>query len=74
VAEILAQRRIPSSVDDNSANPTLTTHVCPYQVLAEQDPSICTMERMMISELVGKDVKLIKCRLEGDEQCRFQVD
>jgi DeoR family transcriptional regulator, suf operon transcriptional repressor len=73
VAEILAQRRIPSTVDETSGNPTLTTHACPYQELAEKDHSICTMERMMISELVGGDVKLTKCRLEGDEQCRFQV-
>ncbi len=73
VAEILAQRRIPATVDETSAKPTLTTHACPYPGLAEQDHSVCTMERMMISELVGKEVKLTQCRLEGDEQCRFQV-
>jgi DeoR family transcriptional regulator, suf operon transcriptional repressor len=73
VAEILAQRRIPTSVDDNLERPTLTAHACPYPVLSDQDHSVCTMERMMISELVGKDVRLTKCRLEGDEQCRFQV-
>jgi predicted ArsR family transcriptional regulator len=73
VAEILAQRRIPSTVDDSSANPSITAHACPYQALAEQDHSVCTMERMMISEMVGQDVKLTQCRQEGDEQCRFQV-
>ncbi len=73
VAEILAQRRIPTTVDDTSPNPSITAHACPYQALAEQDHSVCTMERMLISELVGQDVKLTKCRQEGDEQCRFQV-
>ena len=73
VAEILAQRRIPSTVDDSSANPSITAHACPYQALAEQDHSVCTMERMMISEMVGHDVKLTQCRQEGDEQCRFQI-
>jgi DeoR family transcriptional regulator, suf operon transcriptional repressor len=73
VAEILAQRRIPVTVDDKAEKPTLTTHACPYPVLADQDHSICTMERIMISEMVGKDVRLTQCRLEGDEQCRFQV-
>jgi predicted ArsR family transcriptional regulator len=73
VAEILAQRRIPSTVDDTSANPSITAHACPYQALAEQDHSVCTMERMMISEMIGQDVKLTQCRQEGDEQCRFQV-
>jgi DeoR family transcriptional regulator, suf operon transcriptional repressor len=73
VAEILAQRRIPASVDDNSGAPALTAHACPYQALAEQDHSVCTMERMLISELVGQEVKLTQCRQEGDEHCRFQV-
>jgi DeoR family transcriptional regulator, suf operon transcriptional repressor len=73
VAEILAQRRIPTTVDDTSANPSITAHACPYQALAEHDHSVCTMERMMISEMVGQDVKLTQCRQEGDEQCRFQV-
>jgi len=73
VAEILAQRRIPATVDESTANPTLTEHACPYPDLAEQDHSICTMERMLFSELVGKEVKLTQCRLEGDGQCRFQV-
>jgi predicted ArsR family transcriptional regulator len=71
--EILAQRRIPTTVDDTSANPSITAHACPYQALADQDHSVCTMERMMISEMVGQDVKLTQCRQEGDEQCRFQV-
>ncbi len=73
VAEILAQRRIPVTVDDSSPHPTLTTQVCPYPALAEQDNSICTLERMMFSELVGQDVKLTQCRLEGNAQCQFQV-
>jgi DeoR family suf operon transcriptional repressor len=73
VAEILAQRRIPASVDESSAKPTLTTQVCPYPELAEQDKSVCTMERLMFSELVGEDLRLTECRLDGGGQCRFQA-
>jgi DeoR family suf operon transcriptional repressor len=73
VAELLAQRRIPVSIEENNSQPSLTTHACPYPNLAEKDQSICSMERMMISELVGKDVQLTQCRLEGDDQCRFQT-
>ncbi|MBN2577983.1 MAG: hypothetical protein JXB10_03250 [Pirellulales bacterium] len=73
VAELLNQRRIPASVDENGPQSSLTTHACPYPNLADQDQSICTMERMMISELVGNDVQLMQCRLEGDDRCRFQT-
>ncbi|HEY4760613.1 MAG TPA: hypothetical protein VIH42_08545 [Thermoguttaceae bacterium] len=73
VAEVLAQRRIPTTVDESDSKSTLTAHVCPYPALADQDNSVCTMERMMFSELVGQDVKLTKCRLDGNDQCQFQV-
>jgi DeoR family transcriptional regulator, suf operon transcriptional repressor len=73
VADLLTQRRIPVTIDESGPQPALTTHACPYPNLAEKDQSVCTMERMMISELVGKDVQLTQCRLEGDDQCRFQT-
>jgi DeoR family suf operon transcriptional repressor len=73
VAEILAQRRIPASVEENADKPSLAIQACPYPALADQDQSVCTMERMLVSELVGQDVKLTQCRLEGGGECRFQV-
>jgi DeoR family transcriptional regulator, suf operon transcriptional repressor len=73
VAELLAERRISASVENTATGPTLTTHACPYPSLAEQDQSICTLERMMYSELVGEEVKLTQCRLDGDKECRFHV-
>jgi DeoR family transcriptional regulator, suf operon transcriptional repressor len=73
VAEILAQRRIPTTVEDTATGPALTAHACPYQALAEKDHSVCTMERMLISELVGQNMKLTQCRQEGGERCQFQV-
>ena len=73
MAELLAERRISVTVEETPSGPTLTTHTCPYPSLAEQDQGICTLERMMYSELVGQDVKLTHCRLDGDKECRFHV-
>jgi DeoR family transcriptional regulator, suf operon transcriptional repressor len=73
LADLLTQRRIPVSVDETNSQSVLTTHACPYPNLADQDQSICTMERMMISELVGSDVQLTQCRLDGNDLCRFQL-
>lgn len=73
LAELLNQRRIPVSVDSSSGGSTLTSHACPYPKLAEEDPSICTMERLMFSELVGDEVRLTSCRLDGGADCRFQT-
>jgi predicted ArsR family transcriptional regulator len=74
LGELLAQRRIPVSVEDSSSQQsTLTAHACPYPNLAENDRSVCQMEKMLFSELVGGDVELTQCRLDGGSDCRFQT-
>jgi DeoR family transcriptional regulator, suf operon transcriptional repressor len=73
LADLLAQRRIPVSVEETHQGSVLTQHACPYPKLAEQDQNVCDMERMMFSELLGLDVELTQCRLEGGCECRFQA-
>lgn len=73
LAELLSQRRIPVSVENTDQGPVLTEHACPYPKLAEQDQEICNMERMMFSELLGQQVVLTQCRLQGGSDCRFQA-
>ena len=73
LAELLTQRRIPVSVEQSGQGAILTEHACPYPKLAEQDSGICSVERMMFSELLGQNVELTQCRLEGGTECRFQA-
>ena len=74
LAELLNQRRIPATVGlDRRTTPPLTAHACPYPKLAEEDRSICTMEKMMFSELIGNDLELTQCRLNGGGDCRFET-
>jgi predicted ArsR family transcriptional regulator len=72
--DLLSQRRIPTSVEDSLGRPVLTTHACPYPSLAESDRGVCAMEQMMFSELLGADVTLTRCRLDGQSECQFQVE
>ena len=71
---LLAQRRIPVSVDESAGRTVLTAHACPYPNLAEKDRDVCSMEQMMFSELLGADVSLTQCRLDGQGECQFQVE
>jgi predicted ArsR family transcriptional regulator len=73
LGELLNQRRIPVSVGTADNQSTLTAHACPYPNLAEEDQSICMMEKMMFSELIGNELKLTHCRLNGGGDCRFQT-
>ena len=71
--ELLAERRIPSSVEESPSETVLTTHACPYPNLAEQDQGVCNMEQLLFSELVGQQVELTRCRLDGGGDCQFQA-
>lgn len=72
LARLLSRRRVPFSVDGPAEQPVLTAHACPYPDLAAEDPSICRLEKMLFSELLGVDLKLTKCREEGRTRCQFQ--
>jgi len=74
VAGLLQARDISCAVEDRSAAlglNVLTTYACPYPDLAERDRGICAAERAMLEELVGADVRLAECRLDGADCCRF---
>lgn len=74
VAAMLRERDICCSVElaeGDGRLPVLTSHACPYPDLAEQDRGICAAERLMLQDLVGTDVRLAECRLDGGSVCRF---
>lgn len=74
VAAILRERDICCTVEASGGDgslPVLTSHACPYPDLAEQDRGICAAERLMLQDLVGSDVRLAECRLDGGSVCRF---
>lgn len=72
LARLLTHRRVPFSVDGPPEQPVLTARACPYPDLAAEDPSICSLERMLFAELLGGDLDLTKSRMEGRTRCRFQ--
>ena len=66
------KRRVRCDVDTQSALPTLTLRDCPYVDLAEVDNTICQIETMLFSQLLGDDVVLSQCRLDGHPCCKFR--
>lgn len=72
LAELFRERQIPFDVERRNDLPLLQARACPYPELAEQDRSICSMERMMFSELVGENLRLSNCRLDGHNCCTFE--
>lgn len=73
LAEVFRQRQIPFDVERTNDLPVLRAGACPYPDLAEQDRSVCSLERMMFSELLGQNVRLSNCRLDGHHCCTFDA-
>ena len=73
IAELFGERRVPFTVDESGDLPVLTALACPYPDLAEQDRSVCSMERMLFSEMAGEELRLTECRLDGASCCTFEV-
>ncbi len=69
--ELLEKRRVRCEVDTPGGGPTFTLRDCPYPDLADVDSTICQMETMLFSQLLGDEVVLSQCRLDGHSCCQF---
>lgn len=72
LAALMQERHIPFEVTKSGELPVLTAVACPYPELVEHDKSICAMERMLFSEVLGENLRLTDCRPHGDSCCSFQ--
>lgn len=73
LAEHMARLNLPFDRSGSAELPVLTALACPYPDLAERDRSVCAMEKMLISEVLGEGVRLSSCRLDGAGCCTFEA-
>ena len=71
LAEVMRERDIPFAINKSSELPVLSALACPYPELAKMDRGVCTMEKLMLSEMLGESVRLSACRLDGATCCTF---
>lgn len=71
---LMAERDVLFEVtaSEDGQLPVLTARSCPYPDIAEQDRGICSMEKLLISEILGEGVRLGACRLDGENCCTFE--
>ncbi|HEX5470593.1 MAG TPA: winged helix-turn-helix transcriptional regulator [Lacipirellulaceae bacterium] len=71
LAGVMGERDVPFKVEHAQALPVLSALACPYPELAKRDRGVCTMEKLMLSEILGENVRLSECRLDGAACCTF---
>lgn len=74
IKALFSDREVSFSVGQNEQLPVLIADTCPYPELAEQDRSICALEKMLFSTLLEEDVHLTECRLDGANCCTFETN
>ena len=51
----------------------LHTYNCPYHELAQEHREICEMDKAMLRQVLGSDVNLTNCMMDGHHSCSFEV-
>ena len=69
--QVMGEREVPVEVEESNGLPVLTMLACPYPTLAENDRTVCALEKLMLSELLGQDVRLSEYRHGGGACCTF---
>jgi predicted ArsR family transcriptional regulator len=74
LAGALYQRGVLTDVQTNDDNTfTLHTYNCPYHELAQDHREICEMDEAMLRQVLGSDVNLTNCMMDGHQGCSFVV-
>src|SRR5580700_7422319 len=69
----LRERGFQVEMDQSGPLPILRENSCPYYELASEDPAICELEQAVFRRVLGADVKLTQCCLDGHHCCEFQA-
>ncbi len=51
----------------------LETYNCPYHELAQEHRDICSMDEQLLREVLGSDVTLSECMMDGHHRCSFTI-
>lgn len=70
---LMDERDIPFEADFSGDLPVMSVLACPFPELAKLDRSVCTMEMILFSDILGEGVQLNDCRLDGDPCCKFST-
>lgn len=74
LATALYQRGVLTDVHEQDENTfVLHTYNCPYHELAQDHREICEMDEAMLRQILGSEVNLTSCMMDGHQGCSFVV-
>ncbi len=73
LSSALREHGFQVEIDQSGALPVLRENNCPYSELASEDPAICELERAVFRRVLGADLRLTQCCLDGHHCCEFEA-
>jgi len=74
LADALHVRGVLTDVETTDENTIiLHTYNCPYHELAQEHREICEMDKAMLQQVLGSEVNLSNCMMDGYQSCAFEV-
>jgi predicted ArsR family transcriptional regulator len=75
LADVLVEKGVGADVRPETVGEGFVLHAntCPYFAVVQDHREICDMEQQMLSRLLGADVVLGDCILDGHNGCQFHV-
>ncbi len=73
LATLLVEQGFESEVTRSADGFVLHASTCPYFAVVKDHREICEMEQQMLGRLLGADVQLGPCMLDGHAACQFHV-
>lgn len=73
MAGALAKQGVLTDVFAEDGSIILKTYNCPYHDLAQEYRQICDMDQAMMRKVLGEDVALSACIMDGDGGCSFTI-
>ncbi|MEZ4865905.1 MAG: winged helix-turn-helix transcriptional regulator [Caldilineaceae bacterium] len=75
MAAALYQRGVLTDIKAQAEDDTFVLHTynCPYHELAQEHREICEMDELMLRQVLGSEVNLSSCMMDGHHSCSFVV-
>jgi predicted ArsR family transcriptional regulator len=75
LAEALSARGVLTEVSVETEDDVIVLHAynCPYHDLAQDYRDICEMDEELLQKVLGSEVNLTACIMDGHHGCRFVV-
>jgi len=73
MTDLLVGEGVLVEIDETNGQVTMHKRSCPFIGMFDEERSVCRMDKMIMTHVVGKPVQRISCRHDGDPCCVFQI-